>query len=547
MEDQRLLAQILLPRLYACKLDIKDAYHHVRVNHHFSFFLGFVHDNVYYRYVAMPFGISPAPRAFSQIMHQCMTAVRKIWNVTALFYLDDILILHQDQTWLRQTISRICDFFTWLGWIINWEKSDLDPKQRFTYLGWHWDTVEMAVSLTDARRAALREDTLVLARAARQQQIWTCRQLASAIGKLSATRLQHRQASLHLCRLNDLKTAAVRQHGWNGSVRLMPSILPDTDWWLQELADNHPASLLQPPPEATVFVDASPSGWGARVLLHPPPPAPQAELFLQGLWRSQLRKQTSNYHELDAVRLSLSLLLRLPDTPPLHSVMIRSDNTAACFNINRQAAAQNLRLPLQLLLDFAKRKHIFLRARHIPGVANDAADRLSRLSASGDYGIRRLVLFGALAKLGLVITADLFASARNRHHRTYLSMVPDPCALAQDAFSIPWRDFALPLIHPPTPLIPRVLVRLQQERMIAVLIVPLWEGHAWSALLQSMTVRAVDLGPADQELVRCQRMRRARLRLYPGNVRLAIVDTRTTTARNSSTDSSPTSAWTATK
>jgi hypothetical protein len=119
MEDQRLLAQILLPRLYVCKLDIKDAYHHVRVNHYFSFFLGFEHNGVFYRYVAMPFGVSPAPLAFSRIMHQCMTAVRKIWNVTALFYLDDILILHQDRAWLQQIISQICDFFTWLCWIIN--------------------------------------------------------------------------------------------------------------------------------------------------------------------------------------------------------------------------------------------------------------------------------------------------------------------------------------------------------------------------------------------------------------------------------------------
>jgi hypothetical protein len=171
MEDQRLLAQILLPRLYACKLDIKDAYHHVRVNQHFSFFLGFGYNNVYYRYVAMPFGVSPAPRAFSQIMHQCMTAVRRIWNVTALFYLDDILILHQDRAWLQQTVSQICDFFTWLGWIINREKSDLDPKQRFTFLGWRWDTVAMSIMLTDERRRALRESTLILAQAARQERI----------------------------------------------------------------------------------------------------------------------------------------------------------------------------------------------------------------------------------------------------------------------------------------------------------------------------------------------------------------------------------------
>jgi hypothetical protein len=480
-------------------------------------------------------------------MHQCVAAARRIWNITILFYLDDILILHKDPIFLRQAVSQICAFFSWLGWTINLKKSDLQPRQQFVYLGWLWDSVAMTVRLTDTKVVALLGVTRSLACAAKQQQTWKCRQLASVIGKLSATRLQHRQASLHLCRLNDLKTRAVRLRGWDGSVQLTPSALPDTDWWLQALRQNRPASLLQPPPEATLFVDASPAGWGARVLLHPPPPALQTELFLQGLWLAQARTQTSNYHELDAVRHTLSLLLRQPDLPSLHSVLIRSDNTATCYNINRQAAGVNLRLPLQLLLDFARRQGVYLRARHIPGLANDAADRLSRFSASGDYGISRLVLFGALAKLGLTITADLFASARNKHHRLYLSMQPDPRALAQDAFSVPWRDFALPLIHPPIPLIPRVLVRLQQERMRAVLLVPLWEGQAWFALLRSMSTSVIDLGLAEQVLVRGVRMRRMQQRHYPGNVLLAIVDTRMTRASGSSTTSSPISVWTRTK
>jgi ribonuclease HI len=467
--------------------------------------------------------------------------------VTVLSYLDDILILHSDPIYLGRATFQICSFFRWLGSIVNVDKSDLAPKQRFAYLGLLWDTIRMTVQLTDARVCALHGEVLRFARAARQQQTWSCRQLASVIGKLSATRVQHRQASLHLCRLNDLKTQAVRRNGWDGHVRLMPSVLADTDWWVSELLRNQPASLLQPPPQATLYVDASPSGWGARVLLHPPPPAQQTELFLQGLWHGQAQTQTSNYHELDAVRHTLSLLLRRPSTPSLHSVVVRSDNTATCYNINRQAAGQNLRLPLQLLLDFVRRQHIYLRARHIPGVANEAADRLSRFSASGDYMIDRSVLAQALARLRLVITADLFATAKNKQHPTYLSMLPDRRAVAQDAFSVPWRDFGLPLIHPPIPLIPRVLVRLQQERMRAVVIVPLWEGHAWAALLRSMTIDTIDLGPADQVLIRGQRMRRNRLRLFPENVLLALVDTRMTQVSGSSSTSSHTSVSTASK
>jgi hypothetical protein len=170
----------------------------------------------------------------------------------------------------------------------------------------------------------------------------------------------------------------------------------------------------------------------------------------------------------------------------------------------------------------------------VPGLANDAADKLSRFLAAGDYSIGRLALRAALLKLGVTIGADLFASSRNAQHPVYCTMNPDPRAVAQDAFSVRWSSFLLPLLHPPILLIPRVLQRLQQEEMRAVLIVPLWEAQAWSLTLRAMTVARLDLGPMDQVLVRGLRMRRSHDRLSPGNLAIALVDTRTTAATPSS-------------
>jgi ribonuclease HI len=296
---------------------------------------------------------------------------------------------------------------------------------------------------------------------------------------------------------------------------------------------------MQPPPEATLYTDASPSGWGARVFLHLPHPAPQQQVYLQGLWGQYV--QRANYFELDAVRQTLIRLHKQPHLSPLHSVVIRSDSTSTCFNINRQAAGPNLRRPLLRLLRFACEHNIFLLARHVPGLANDAADRLSRFSASGDYAIGRLTLRAALMQLGVTIGADLFATRKNTHHRVFCTMHTDPLSVAQDAFSVRWNSFSLPLIHPPIPLIPRVLQRLQQEKMRAVLIVPLWDAQAWSQLLAEMIISAIHLGPMDQVLVRGQRMRRKRERLPLGNLLIAIVDTRTTAAATSSSPSSPAS------
>jgi hypothetical protein len=524
MEDHRLLFHILQPKSYAVTLDIKNAYHHIRVSDSFSYFLCFAYGGRYYRYVGMPFGVSPAPYVFSSIMHQCIAAVRRIWSVVVIFYLDDLLFLHADPLYLRQAIDQICTFLSWLGWIINHEKSVKVPSQRFRFLGWFWDSIEMTLRLPDTKVALLRADTLRLARAARARESWTPRELAVVIGRLSATRLQHQQASLHLCLLNALNAAAVQRSGWDGVVHLTPAVLSETDWWLQMLLRNEPRSLVQLPPQATIYTDASPTAWGARVLLHPPHPLPQSEIFLQGLWRAP---QSSNYLELDAVRLALSSLLRQPHIPPLSSIVIRSDNTPTCFNINRQAAGPNLRIPLQRLLNFARHHHLQLRARHVPGLANDAADRLSRLSAAGDYRINRRLIHATLQRLGISISVDLFASSSNTIHPVFFSFKRDARAAGQDAFATPWHRFRFPFIHPPLPLIPRVLRRLQLEKMQAVLIVPLWRDQAWFPILLSMAKLVVDLGPADRVLVRGPAMQRRRNRLLPGNVALVVVDSRT--------------------
>jgi hypothetical protein len=234
------------------------------------------------------------------------------------------------------------------------------------------------------------------------------------------------------------------------------------------------------------------------------------------------------------VHHALRKLVNTPSTKALRSYLIRSDNTAVCFNINRQAAGPNLRRPLRLLLNLATKHHLFLRARHIPGLANAHADTLSRLSPGGDYRLDPAVLQAALRRLRLSISADLFAARWNRQHRRYFSLLPDRHAAGCDAFAVRWRDFSLPLLHPPIPLLPRVLRRVMQERMRAVLIVPAWEAQTWSPLLRRMTVQGVTLGPAAQVLTPGPRMIRAGAKLPPGNVRLDILDTRTMTENNSS-------------
>jgi ribonuclease HI len=533
MEDNRVL-QFLLPQgAYATSKDISKAYLHIHVQEQDQPFLCFSHDNETFCYTSMPFGLSTAPRTFTLLMRKCIQAIRQRWEVTALHYLDDLLFLHNDPAYLRKATEEIDRFLSWLGWITNNEKSEPEPKQVFVFLGWEWDSRTRTVKLP-ANKArdilhALRHFNSIL----EANLPTSARRLAKMIGTLGATRFQFRQASLHLRSLDTCKIAMLKACGWDGKARVEMSreVREEIHWWMQAITTNEPRRVTHTPPQATMFTDASPIGWGAHVQIYG-----EDDLLMHGRWR---RKATSNALECAAVEKALRQLRRWEEGRHISSVLVRSDNTTTCYNINRQSAGDTLLPPLLSLLRYAERAQIELVAEHVPGVENSTADRISRISPGGDYALRPETMQKIEMTWGVRIGADLFASGWNAKHPLYFSPQRDRNARGRNAFAARWAQFTLPLLHPPIPLLPRVLRRLQLERMQAIVILPLWTRQPWGALLRSMAVHTLDLGPAEEVLIRGRGMATVRADLPPGNMAAVLTDTRTTREKRSSTPSSP--------
>jgi hypothetical protein len=76
----------------------------------------------------MLFGLNDAPRVFTQIMKKAIHAIREIWRVRSVIYLDNLLILHQDPHQLKEITPQITQFLQHLGWTVNLEKSNLIPS-----------------------------------------------------------------------------------------------------------------------------------------------------------------------------------------------------------------------------------------------------------------------------------------------------------------------------------------------------------------------------------------------------------------------------------
>jgi hypothetical protein len=526
MEDARQVAAILKQGDFAVTIDISKAYHHVPVAEDMKSYLSFQYDGKFYCYQGVPFGVSTAPRVFSAVMHHCATAVRVKWKIRCIQYLDDWLLLDQSKRRLQRVAVQVVEFLQALGWLVNVEKSMLVPRRRFQFLGWQWSARRWSVQLPAEKRKELREMTTKWMEKCRRLETVPIRKFAEMIGKLSATRLQFTEASAYLPHLYRMLTLAVRKDlgSWNGVMKLNRWGLKDLLWWNRKLEENEPRILAPKEFQATMTTDASPWGYGA--IMTWTEDDMDREVWRCGVWKETEQGWTSNHKELTAVEKGLRMFQACKETKHLKNVLVKSDNTATVFDINRKKACLTLIKPLRSLLNFVRRAGMQIEARHIRGVNNTKADKLSRLIPAADYAIRKEVLKRALRKVQFRINADLFASKENTKSRTFCTLGYSERAYARDAMTISWRRFK-PLLHPPIPMITRVLRKVEEENIEAALIAPMWVSQVWSPILERMTVRKTVLGVAERVLIKGKKMKKTQAQLPPGRIGLFIVRKRT--------------------
>ena len=103
-----------------------------------------------YQFKALPFGLSTAPMEFTVVAKEVkFLAMKK--GIRIHQYLDDWLVrARSHQTCLQhtQTLVALCRE---LGWLVNEEKSELEPKQVFNFVGCQFNLKEDRVRPTSER------------------------------------------------------------------------------------------------------------------------------------------------------------------------------------------------------------------------------------------------------------------------------------------------------------------------------------------------------------------------------------------------------------
>ena len=249
----------------------------------------------------------------------------------------------------------------------------------------------------------------------------------------------------------------------------IPSTLqPEIVWWSSRPRLEEGVSIVTPPPELTLFTDASHSGWGAHLL----------DQTVSRAWMGPDIGRHINWLELKAAFLALQHFL-----PAVRGRVIElmTDNTTVIGQLRNQGGTHSLPLTnlTRELLEWADTQDLTIVPRHIPGKANILADQLSRRGQAieTEWSIHPLVV-EALWRLWDRPLVDLFATALNHKLPTYVSPVMDPAAWRIDALSFQWQALWA-YAYPPSPLLRKTLSKVKSEGCRLILIAPLWPTKEW--------------------------------------------------------------------
>ena len=385
---------------WVTSIDFKDTYFHIPIHSQSRKYMCFHIQGQSYQFKALPFGLSTAPMEFTVVAKEVkLLALQR--GIRIHQYLDDWLTRATSyQTCLQhtQTLVALCRE---VGWLVNKEKSELDPKQVFNFVGYQFDLREGKVRPTPERWQTLTDKIL---------------SILSLISLLTATEKQ-----VHLGRLHMRHMQWHLKNNWRvpeSPEKVIPvprSLHPHLRWWMEE-SNVLPSQPLHPLKHALqIFTDTSKEGWGAHL----------NERTAKGTWSLPESKLHFNYLELKAVFLALK---EFQDLSCNNIVLVATDNTTVVAYINMKRGMK-LGSPCALLwriLSWCTRKQVTLRARHIPGWLNVIADKLSRLGKTiqTEWSLHR-EMFQAICSRWHQSQLDLFATRFNNKLPQFVSLVPD--------------------------------------------------------------------------------------------------------------------------
>jgi hypothetical protein len=242
---------------WGVSVDLSSAYYHLAMYQEEQTWMGMRYDGKFYKWLAMPFGLSTAPREWQRLMRPVVVAMRDK-GFLCWVYLDDFLILAPTRELAAEGAAQLVNLLEDLGLTVNFRKSQLTPVQNIAYLGFLINLQDGMIQIPEGKLQGVCTAIDRLLAAVNP----SARRVASVVGKLRALAY----AVPHVRLLTNLLQAHVERisrKGWEAKW----SLTEDSRRQLREAKDHlrewRGRPLFVNPSSWTIYADASDLAWGA--------------------------------------------------------------------------------------------------------------------------------------------------------------------------------------------------------------------------------------------------------------------------------------------
>ena len=352
METAKSIRKSIRKGEWVTSIDLTDAYFHVPIHPQSQKYLRFQTKKGVFQFQALPFGVATAPLEFTRIVKE-VKLIAQAKNLRIHQYLDDWLLRSPTKDQCLKDLENLVKLVQELGWLINFQKSELVPTQNLDFLGYRFDLQRGLVFPTQKKLDRLKVQTVSI----RKSLVLTPRKLMSLIGTLASLEKTVPLGRLHMRPFQwYLRSHWKFPQSLDKSIPVTRNFLNYLKWW-EDLQNLMAGAPLHPHVHNTlVFTDASQKGWGAHF----------NQIVLSGLWSNKEAQLHINVLELKAVLLALK---GFQEHLQGQSVLICSDNSTVVSYLNKEGGTHSIEMCALIwrILAFTNSRRIQIRARHVPG------------------------------------------------------------------------------------------------------------------------------------------------------------------------------------
>lgn len=463
--------KLIKPDCYMASIDVRHAYYMVPIAEAQQIKLRFIFRNKVYQYVAMPNGISCAPRQYTKLMKPVYATLRQLGHSNSGF-IDDSLLVSDTFQECKHNISDTVQIMTEVGFIIHQKKSVLLPTQDITFLGNNIHSNNMTVTLPPDKVNLIVQECLSLYHKTDE----VIRKVARVLGLIVSTFSAVQYGPLYYREIEREKIHALQlsKGDFNAIMPVTQSMKKELNWWISELP-NQKREIDHGNADFSITTDASLQGWGAVF----------QNQSIGGRWTEQESQDHINVLELLAVSLGLKSFFS--NKQNVH-IQVRTDNTCTVAYINAMGGIKSVecnRLAVKIW-SWCIDRNIWLSATHVPGVSNEADFSSRNFNENVEWMLNKQV-FQKIIQLWQEPEIDMFASRLNKQVEKFASWKPDPDAIHVNAFSMSWSHLFL-YAFPPFSLIPSCLQKFRRDKAEGIMVVPLWPTQTWYSELLKLLV-----------------------------------------------------------